>query len=268
MRCIFCKNDSAGSRSREHIIPESLGNTKAVLPAGVVCDRCNNYFSREVERPFLESSALNQLRFHQAIPSKRGRIPPSPALWASEIPVTVCRYLDGPLVGSVFVDDPKDLPHILSSKESLLLFPGPGGPPNDFVVSRFLAKVAIEALADRFMRFPEPGGLDYLVDDKQFDPIRRHAREGSPRVWPYNARRIYDVDRPVMGKDGRTEQTVWEYDFFYTAAQEAYFVLALFGLELAINIGGPEIRGFLLWLEENKGTSPLYTGRNLLVTGS
>ncbi len=36
MRCIFCKTDSDSSRSVEHIIPESLGNTDYVLPPGCV----------------------------------------------------------------------------------------------------------------------------------------------------------------------------------------------------------------------------------------
>jgi hypothetical protein len=55
MRCIFCKNDSSNSKSVEHIIPESLGNTTRTLPKGVVCDTCNNYFARKVEKPFLEA---------------------------------------------------------------------------------------------------------------------------------------------------------------------------------------------------------------------
>lgn len=51
VRCIFCKQNSEGSRSVEHIIPESIGNTRHILPRGTVCDRCNNYFSRKVEGP-------------------------------------------------------------------------------------------------------------------------------------------------------------------------------------------------------------------------
>jgi hypothetical protein len=39
-------------------------------------------------------------------------------------------------------------------------------------------------------------------------------------------------------------------------------VLAVFGLELAINYGGPEIEGYTRWLEANGGTSPLYSGKN------
>jgi HNH endonuclease len=76
MRCIFCKNDSSKSKSVEHIIPESLGNTTKVLPKGIVCDTCNNYFARKVEQPFLEAPALKALRFHQVVPNKRRRVPP------------------------------------------------------------------------------------------------------------------------------------------------------------------------------------------------
>ena len=75
MRCIFCKRDSSKSVSVEHIIPESLGNIDHVLPVGAVCDGCNQYFARKVERPLLESPMFRLLRANMEIPNKRGRIP-------------------------------------------------------------------------------------------------------------------------------------------------------------------------------------------------
>lgn len=75
MRCIFCKQDSSSSRSVEHIVPESLGNDEHVLPIGAVCDGCNQYFARKVERQLLESPMFRLLRADMAIPNKRGRIP-------------------------------------------------------------------------------------------------------------------------------------------------------------------------------------------------
>ena len=75
MRCIFCKQDSAASVSVEHIVPESLGNTDHVLPIGVVCDQCNQYFARKVERQLLDSPMFRLLRSDMAVPNKRGRIP-------------------------------------------------------------------------------------------------------------------------------------------------------------------------------------------------
>lgn len=76
MRCLFCKADSSQSRSVEHIIPESLGNTRHVLGKGVVCDGCNNYFAKAVEKPFLEAPGVKILRFEQELLSKKGRVPP------------------------------------------------------------------------------------------------------------------------------------------------------------------------------------------------
>ena len=71
MRCLFCRGDSTASRSVEHIVPESLWNTEHVLPPGVVCDACNNYFAREVEKPFLDSPAITRLRFTPTAPWPR-----------------------------------------------------------------------------------------------------------------------------------------------------------------------------------------------------
>ena len=74
MKCIFCKQDSSTSISVEHIIPESLGGNE-YLRSGIVCDKCNNYLSREVERPFLEDKSIQLLRFEESVPSKKGKIP-------------------------------------------------------------------------------------------------------------------------------------------------------------------------------------------------
>lgn len=75
MRCLFCKADSSTSRSVEHIVPESLGNVEHVLPVGAVCDACNQYFARKVERQLLESPMFRLLRADMAVPNKRGRFP-------------------------------------------------------------------------------------------------------------------------------------------------------------------------------------------------
>ena len=75
MYCIFCKIESKNECSVEHIIPESLGNIKHTLPRGVVCDKCNQYFARKIERPLLESEMFKFLRANRRIPNKRGRIP-------------------------------------------------------------------------------------------------------------------------------------------------------------------------------------------------
>lgn len=82
--CPYCKNvilfDNGGSnesnsKSEEHIIPFSLGNEEIVIPKGIICDRCNNYFAREIEKPFLNNKTIKQMRFYHRIPSRNDKIP-------------------------------------------------------------------------------------------------------------------------------------------------------------------------------------------------
>lgn len=258
-RCIFCKADTTLSKSVEHIVPESLWNTKQVLPRGVVCDACNNYFAREVEKPFLDSAAVTRLRFNEGIPNKRGRIPTSSATLLPGFAVTAHRHVEGPYKLTLDVP-PEAFTHILTNPSGTLLLPISGEPPEDRVVSRFLAKMAIEVMGLRLL--PHSGGLDYLADEPQLDPIRNFARRGQPSVWPHHSRRIYQPNRAITDPDGKTYQTVHEFDFLVTPNNEWYFVFALFGLELAINMGGPDIDGYVAWLQVNNEASPLYHGKN------
>ena len=85
--CPYCKNvilfdednsNESNAKSEEHIIPFSLGNEKIVIPKGVICDRCNNYFAREIEKPFLNNKTINQMRSYHRVPSRKNKIPATP----------------------------------------------------------------------------------------------------------------------------------------------------------------------------------------------
>ncbi len=199
MQCLFCKQDSSKSKSIEHIIPESLGNLTQTLPPGVVCDKCNNYFSRKVEKPFLESAAILHLRFHHEIPSKRGKIPPIKGLLTPNFQAILRRDPKSHFAASVEVE-PKAIKHIMSSNKGTIIFPAGGDPPKDIVISRFLAKVALEAMAQRLVAYP--GGLKYLVNETQLNPIRNHARKGETPNWPFNVRRIYNTNQKWIDEIG------------------------------------------------------------------
>jgi hypothetical protein len=268
MRCIFCKKDSSSSRSREHIVPESLGNTRNVLPPGVVCDRCNNYFASKVERPVLDSPAFKSLRFHQAVPSKRNRVPAISALIAPDVPVRVRRSADG---AQTVVDVPTEyFDRIASETQTQHLIFHVGGMPSDVAMSRFLAKCALEALAQRVGK--TQAGVDMIVDDPQFDPIRGHARLGRPKQWAFATRELYEANRKIVASTGDSGQTVYEYDVFFTTPEntsedgailsELYFALCIFGVEFVINLGGPDVDGYRDWLARNDQVSPLYFGKN------
>ena len=73
MRCIFCGNNSSSSRSVGHIVPASLSNSILILPKGVICDKCNNYFAHKIESPFLNSEAVLQSRQELEIHNRDGK---------------------------------------------------------------------------------------------------------------------------------------------------------------------------------------------------
>ncbi len=258
MRCIFCKKPSSSSRSIEHIIPESLGNKRHILPKGIVCDVCNNYFSRKVEKPFLDLPAVRNLRFQQDLESKRGKVPSIPGLISPDIPALLTRYPKYNLT-SIEISEP-NIERLIKARQGTMVIPLAAELPNTPVVSRFLAKIALEAMALRLVEFPE--GITYLCDEAQLDVLRDHARKGYVTTWPINIRTIYHQDGKTSGSSGNSEQIVHEFDFLVTDQSERFFVIAIFGVEFAINLAGPDISGYRRWLEQTGGLSPLYTERH------
>lgn len=277
MRCLFCKNDSSATKSIEHIIPESLGNKTLVLPLGYVCDKCNNYFARKVEKPFLEQFNMRLLRFQKAIPSKKKKIPSINGIIGST-EVTVHKDVVGEEI-ITGIDIPPELFDIILNEpnKTELIIPAlveSHLPEQGFITSRFLAKIALEALAARLKG--TEGGLDYLIDHQQLDLIRNHARLGTTLDWPCHIRRIYATDAQWKFKDDNEEisQVIHECDFLFPNVNEGelkrndcindelYFIIALWGIEFAINMGGPEIEGYQEWLIKHNNISPLHFGKN------
>lgn len=258
MRCIFCQRPSAGSRSIEHIVPESLGNTLYTLPAGIVCDACNNYSARKVEAPFLNSGAVQSLRAMQAVPKKNGRLVGLDGALLPGHQATV--YFPSGRMPILYVPSGDALRELIGGSVTDFVFPTRPGPPDDHVTSRMLAKMALEALAHKGIE--SNLSMDFL-HDHQFDPLRRHAKIGTPsEKWPHSIRRIYDSNTGRVEPTGEIIQRVHEFIILWTEHSEMFFVVALFGLEFAINMGEPDISGYERWLRQNNGGSPLYHGGN------
>jgi hypothetical protein len=268
MRCIFCKQASGGSRSVEHIVPESLGNTEHVLPRGVVCDSCNNYLAREVEAPFLASGSVRDQRFQMSVPNKRGLVPSAPGIAAlggmteSPFGIELRKSLKDPGVSINVLREQDEARFIraLKGMERGTLYVPVGMPAEGSVISRFVGKVGLEALAARAIKVQ--GGLDEIVDKPELDEIRNHVRRGYPtRVWPLHRRQTYAADHRFIDS-AEAFELLHEYDLLYTDSHEMYIVLAIFGVEYALNLGGPEIEGYERWLSMNSSVSPLYSGKN------
>ena len=260
MNCIFCKSDSRESRSTEHVIPESLGNTEHTLPPGVVCDKCNNYFACKVEGPLLADPYFRDLCFRTAIISKKGRAPRVRGIHTqSRIEVELSRDLDcsGVGVGAAFEKDERRwIESFRGYTTGTLIIPMPTT-PDQRLMSRFLAKVALECLALRLADIE--GGIDEIVTKSALDPIRDYARKGSTKLtWPFHTRVLYPPDFTFAESRQRPYEVLHEWIFLYPNETMLYLVLAIFGVEYALNLGEPEIETYKTWLTENADKSHLY----------
>lgn len=76
-KCIFClTTDSSLFNTKEHIIPESLGNDGwAILPHGLFCDKCQNTFGSSIEQQALSSYPLENFRTFFGVPTKKRKAP-------------------------------------------------------------------------------------------------------------------------------------------------------------------------------------------------
>ena len=259
MNCLFCKKDSSGSKSKEHILPESLGNIEHVLPSGIVCDGCNNYFATKVEKVLLEQPYFRSLRHRNDIITKKGNLVPEKGIIANPKGgiIDVFRDKDGL---SLDINNPDIIDLIITGKVNKLYLPigEPEPEKNNATLSRFLAKVSVEALI-----YWIKNDVEWIVEvtnKAELERIKGYARYGTHcKLWPYHQRRLYEEsDRFFNPKIQDTPyEVLHEFKFFWTKEQEFYFVLAIMGIEYAINMGSPSIDTYVNWLRENNNASIL-----------
>lgn len=254
--CIFCLEDAAGSRSVEHIIPESLGNTEHVLPSGVVCDKCNNYFSRKIEGPLLASEYFSYARATMQVANKRGRVPPQLGI-LPRLRMSADVWLDRT---SIRIE-----PHgrnragdfersLLRGERGSLWLPEPSV-IDEKLMSRFLGKVAIEALAARLIGID--GWREEINRQEALDLLRRYVRIGErPQLWRFTRRRLYPREQ-LFKSSSQCYEVLHEFDFLYTPQGDLIFVLAIFGEEFAIDMGNPNSTRYAEYLTSNKAQSLL-----------
>jgi len=155
MNCLFCKCNSDDSKSVEHIIPESLGNKEHILPKGLVCDKCNNYFATKIEKVLLDQPYFRSVRHRREIESKKGLIPFEKGFQLSPLPTPIEVRIENGRRNIIFHDE-SVISKILAVKSGVFLIPIIREPDkNNFIVSRFLAKVSVEALINWIKEEPE-----------------------------------------------------------------------------------------------------------------
>ncbi|MBP3710399.1 MAG: HNH endonuclease [Treponema sp.] len=263
MRCLFCKQDSSNTRSVEHIIPESMGNKKLILPLGYVCDKCNNFFARKVEKPFMDIDNIKLWRAYESLLNKKGRAAVFDASFNSE---RVSISFDDKEPFCFRIMSSKDFDNIVKNgngKLSIPIFTNETKIENSITISRMIAKMALEFWAFKLKDISN--SLDEIIDDDNYDLIRNHARLGTPTNWPCSIRRVYDMEKSEILK-GKKVQKVYECDFLLIKTGEiddvilaiVYFVVIIRGIEFAINLREPEIDTYYEWLKEHDDLSPLY----------
>lgn len=257
MKCIFCKSDASNSKSIEHIVPESLGNIEVTLDKGIVCDKCNNYFSRKVERPVLELEYFINLRSRHAIESKKGKVARGIAfIPKAKNPVKIS--FSRSRTHKVYVDI-ETMKLIMKGEVNSLMVPiDEKFPRQNIFVSRFLAKIALEILALMLIGNNRKHQNEF-ADGDWLEPVRNYARYNPKNEnWPYSVRKIYAENEKFYRNDGSHVGMLFECDFLYTSDLELYFVIAIKGVEYVINMGGDSIEGYEEWLIANNHESPLY----------
>lgn len=277
--CIFCQKSDMKFGTEEHIIPESLGNNSGrhVLAPGIVCDSCNNYFSHSVEAPILGHISFQNIRGKYQVPTKRGKIPFVKG-YAQGTDIEVGMRLNKKTKGiDIFPTkngQKKEFDRLsrldaFHIRQNIFVFPMDVSPPKK-PMSRFLAKMAFEAL---FARFSHISGHEQALDmvlGEHYDNIRNWARYGTSfRDWPYHYR-AYLPEETLM-EHPETKKWVqfgFGYDLLLTEHPETYFVFSYYGHEFAINVGGPSIKGYEGWLTANRHVSFLVEKKSLYLHSS
>lgn len=260
MKCIWCKQSSETSKSVEHILPESLGNKEHTLPLGWVCDQCNNYFARKVEKRFLESYYGRAIRFESNVQNKKGRIPPLTGIHLeSMLQVEIMKgSRDGVMCIGVSkdLDEPSWTRTCSQNQRGTLILPAATEPPIDRLLSRFIAKIGLEVLAHKCIEIE--GWNEEIVNQAALDEIRQYCRYNEPStIWPIHLRRLYPSNM-IFSEGGEVFEVLNEWTILVTADQEYYAVIAIFGIEYTINLGEPQLDGYVAWLAKNENRSPLY----------
>lgn len=189
--CIFCGGSTANS-SASHILPASLGGDDwALLPNGLVCSRCNQYFGSKVESYALQSFPFLPFRVFLGIPTRK-RLPPKlethlGALRGSTIPGYVGLDPSTATVEAAVTEDRINRISILAE------------PTEPVAVCRMLVKMGVEVIAAdspndarnsaldsarTFARYPARGARWWFFLNVDHARLFERFRNGiSPAEW-------------------------------------------------------------------------------------
>lgn len=197
--CPFCRevilsplSEANNAKSEEHILPLSLGNEDLIIPKGLICDKCNNYFAREIEKPFLNNDAIRLLRSYHTVPSRKKKVPPIEAYINNEIaqieidPKNNCSFISL---------SPETIEKICSGDISCFITRSvdPASLVGNYHVSRFLVKVFLEmCLLYQFEYNKDKIYHTFFVFDETMDDLLSYVRFGNrnKKVYSYSVSQV------------------------------------------------------------------------------
>jgi len=226
--CLFCRAHGPFT-TIEHIVRQSLGNDDDLLK-GEVCDDCQAYFGKEIEKfvlsrtPFAFWRTLLGLRTTtKKLPSvdlsqprqNKGRLPELSVHHDDHIGLTA--HEDGST--SVDIDDPRIVTEIVSGRRSSFQFVL--SPKHLCFIGRFLGKIGLEFLC---RKDPEQ------ARSAMFDDLRQYIREGIQKeIWPlfHATKGRLEELRAYHKREGEWCETVLCYEHSIRQAYEAYWLFSL-----------------------------------------
>ena len=207
-KCPFCNDDLIfesrdtnvviNTTSEEHIIPKSLGNDEIVLEKGIICDKCNNYFALNIEKPFLEMEPIRLLRSYHLVESRKKKVPAFDVLYGGDKAIM---HFDRKL-NAFFLEVSPDTASKFLNGNAPTHFVSKGVHieelKNNYNVSRFLVKIFLEMYLYLYIKeFQSSQNLDddfyFIYDDKMKELVNyvRYGKKG--KIYDYEVRQTKEI---------------------------------------------------------------------------
>lgn len=261
--CLFCGGPGPFT-TVEHTVPEALGNDDSVL-LGEVCDSCQSYLGREVEKFALTQPPIGPMRALLKIRGKRGRLPMVDTSVrereGSYLPSFDARSDQGLTFGVgengdlwVAIERPEMAQAIKSGEKTAFLFVLT--PKHIATLGRLLGKMALELLC---AHNPEE------AREKRYQELRRYVRYGVRKeLWVLAHKRVCDY-REVI-EEGVDEfgpyQTVTCYEYkLFDVGNDRIFAFMFGGDAWAISMDGFEPSMEAKEMFASEGYVPVWSSR-------
>jgi len=263
-RCIWCLEEppSATFKSESHVLPECVGNEQQqVLPPGIVCDHCNESFSRKVEPTLIDDPIFStrvgilQLRDKNGVfvyePSPSGvhrKVHLDARISGNKITVDTTQYEikgqpSNPYESRSIPPKSKDY-----NKRSLAL------------LSRAVHKIAFESLAHSlFVGTGKKFEYKALKDIDMFSQSLKIIRDWTRYGQPQNSVRTVLRFQKFEGTKKQKELTLWEFSL-HGFKHWLRVEINLFGDLYIISLTSPadKVEGDLRdWAEQTKFEQPV-----------